>query len=213
MNRKLIAGLASAVTVGALLTGGTYAYYSDNESSGSQSIRGTAMDLVMGNQASVVFSTEDVAPGYLTTRYLTVTNSTTDVGAGVIGNLSLSFPQTLDNENGCAEPEIEVGDVSCGSEDNPNGTGQGELDSNFRIAVREVVTANGGGAIGGPWVNDFVADLNAKGPRVVNVGTLAPGQSRHFRIRYDVSTDVGNSIMGDGVGFTILAELDQQLIS
>ena len=118
--------MASAVAVGA-----TKAYFSDTETSNSNTFSAGSLDLTVdGNNGTntVKFTVNNMRPGDQPTGSWTLAN----VGT-INGYLDLKNITVTNNENGCTEPEIEAGDNTCGAP----GAGLGELQDvvNLRLYI------------------------------------------------------------------------------
>ncbi len=118
---KIVSKLLFISTIASLAIGATYAYFSDAETSTGNTFAAGTLDLdVNGNNGSntVKFAVSNMKPGSQVIKTWTLNN----VGS-LDGYLDLENISVANSENGCEEPELEAGDVSC---DNP-GEGQGEL--------------------------------------------------------------------------------------
>ncbi len=117
----IVVGLVASVAVGA-----TRAYYSDVETSNSNTLAAGTLDLNIdgGNTNVVKFNLTNLRPGNQPTGRYTLKN----VGS-VDGYFDLHNITVTSEENGCLDPETEAGDTTCGS---PN---QGELPDRLGLTM------------------------------------------------------------------------------
>jgi spore coat-associated protein N len=201
---KKIVGLSIAVLLIIGLVGaGTYAYFSDTESSTNNSLTAGTLDLnIDGDDVAVTtFTASDVAPGESGTG-----NSTLDNVGSISGELDIAT-SAVANSAGSGGTEYEGG--------------SGELGANAQIAVYLDVDQSGtwnAGDIG------LLSDGTTYSfPTVLNydeideyasedwdaVETMAATASDDIVVNWQVPTGAGNDIQGDTVSFDITFTLEQ----
>ena len=122
--------LLAAIVVMVIGVLGSGAWFSDKEVSPNNTFVAGTLDLkVNGADTPVtIFNVKNMKPGDQPSGSITL-NNTGSIG----GNLSISDVSVKNSENGCGEPEIEAGDLTCA---NP-GPGVGELQNvlNLRLYI------------------------------------------------------------------------------
>jgi len=130
MNKRILTSLAVIFAVAAIATGITWAYFSDTETSIGNTFTAGSLDLTIdGVHTNVVkFNVNNMRPGNQPKGTYTLAN----VGT-INGYLDIENIVVTNYENGCVDPEIGAGDVTCG---NP-GLGEGELQDvvNLRLFI------------------------------------------------------------------------------
>lgn len=180
VKRTLVAALALVLVVG-LAGAGTFAYFSDTETSIGNSFTAGTLDLEVGGQnpnSSPDFTLENVKPG----DSGTVTYDLTNVGS-IAGFLDLSGISVSDGPGATteAEPTPDSGELSA--------------------CVQVVVTLGGTTVYSGPLSSILEAyDLDV---------SLAAGGSTTLTIEWSVGESVGNEIQGDVATVGLTIELDQ----
>ena len=111
MKKVLIALMAVLITV-ALAGIGTYAYFSDTETSNGNTFAAGTLDLNVdgGNTNVVKFTVTNMKPGNQPKKSFTLAN----VGT-INGYLDLENIVVTDAENGRLDPEIDAGDTTDGT--------------------------------------------------------------------------------------------------
>lgn len=191
------------VTAGALATG-TWMFYSDIESADDNLISAGTINLRVNNfsdfSASVPFSFSNLKPGdgvpqWLQDGQFDLHNSGNVTATEV--SLSVDPAQMEIMENDCTEPEIEGGDLSCGSP----GLGEGELAD--YLFVRLSLSPN---CPDGPSTITTskllligTKDITSK----LSDGKLDPNETETVYLCHRLPASVGNVIMGDSVNFQI----------
>lgn len=124
---KKILGLAvAALLVMGLVGGGTWAYFSDTESSTGNVLTAGTLDLTTGG-TSLPFSISDVVPD--TAETLAANVSLTNGIGNITGDLSIVISNLLNPENTASAVELANGDTA------DNGNTDGELGSKVEIAI------------------------------------------------------------------------------
>ena len=183
INKKLLASFIVVGLVGFALGWGTYSQFSDTETTSAVFTAGS-LNLKVGDDDPVKWKIElaNLLPGCSGSQSVTINNTGT-----INGNLSISFSDLIDQENGLTEPELALGDTEP----------DGELAENLylNITIDETVVYQGyaSGILSGGITN---YPLNA-------------GVSKTFKVEYSIDESVGNIIQSDVVGFTITFVLTQ----
>ena len=201
---KKILGLAvAALLIIGMVGGGTWAYFSDTESSTNNSLTAGTLDLNIDgdNIAVTTFSESAVAPGDIGNGISTLAN----VGS-MDGELDIQF-SAINNTPGAGGGEYEGG--------------SGELGANAEIAVLVDVdqsTQWSSGDIGlkadgttysFPTALDY-ATIDSYGSVSWDaVETMATSAADGFKIEWRVPTSAGNDIQGDSVSFDVTFTLEQ----
>lgn len=201
--KKILGLTIAALMVMVLVGGGTWAYFSDTESSDNNSLTGGTLDLNIngGNAAVTTFSATNVAPGDSGSGTVTLNNAGT-----LNGELDIVF-SAITNTPGAGGTEYEGG--------------SGELGANAQIAVYIDLDESGtwnAGDIGLKSDNTTYAypatlnyaTVNSYGSVTWNaVQTMTASAQDKFAILWQVPTSAGNDIQGDGLSFGITFRIEQ----
>lgn len=194
---KVIASLLMIGVVAAMAGAGTFAYFTDTETTQGTFTAGT-LDLVVDgmNGVKTNFEIENVQPSYNESCEVNLTNiGTCD------GYLSIWMENLTDDDNGCTVPEAAVPDNSCG----PNGGG--ELSQNLYIVIQDETVS--------PvhvYYDDTLANFAATHSNQstqLDLGDLDAGESRDITFGYYVPSNVGNIIQSDSSTFDVVVDLLQ----
>jgi len=200
---KKILGLAvAALLVMTLVGSGTWAYFSDTETSADNTLVAGTLDLNIngGNAAVYTFQVSNKAPG--------------DSGSG---------SSTLANEGSLdGELDVELTDVTnTPGEDGEFGSGDGELGANTEIAIYIDVNQNGNwnnGDIGLKWNGNTYshptdldyAPIDDYADAIWDaVETMAPSAPDDIIILWRIPAEVDNEIQGDSVTFDVIFTIEQ----
>jgi len=183
MDKKILVSLLIVGLVGFALGWGTYSQFSDTETTTTVFTAGS-LNLKVGDDDPVKWKIElaDLLPGCSGSQSVTINNTGT-----INGNLSISFSDLIDKENGLTEPELALGDTE------PDGELAENLYLNITIDGTVVYQGYASGILSGGITN---YPLNA-------------GVSKTFKVEYSIDESVGNIIQTDVVGFTITFVLTQ----
>lgn len=129
----------------------------------------------------------DLAPGSTGGATATATNN-----AGEAAQLALRIVGLVDDDNGCNRPEEAAGDVTCGA-------GGGELSRDLLIAI----------AVDGQ--EQYAGSLRDMAADVVELGTVAAGDTVDLDFSYEFELSSGNETQTDRVGFDVEIVLSQDL--
>jgi predicted ribosomally synthesized peptide with SipW-like signal peptide len=206
---KKILGLSVvAMMIMAMVGGGTWAYFSDPETSSGNILSAGTLDLTLdGNNADIkVIETAvtDVAPGDNGSEYVDL-----EAGGSLAGELDIAF-SAITNVNGSGGTEYEL-------------SGSGELGGKATIAVWLDVDNSGTWNTGDielepAGADPFDSDATLDGATIDSFGSVswddvASGDFSgpwRFYIDWDVdAVSVGNEIQGDSASFDITFTLEQ----
>ena len=205
--KKILGLTVAALLIIALVGGGTWAYFSDTESSTDNSLTAGVLDLTVDgvNVAVTTFSEGAAAPGD------SGSGSTTLANAGsMAGELDISF-SAITNTAGAGGTEFEGG--------------SGELGGVAEIAVYLDVNQNATFDAGdielnttgaNPYANpgnttlDY-ATINSYGSVSYNavLASMAAPAADDFIVLWQVPTTADNTIQGDSVSFDVTFVLEQ----
>jgi len=176
---------------------GTFAYFSDTETSTGNTFTAGTLDLKVnsGDSNVVMFNVNDVKPGDSGSAEINLSNA-----GSLDGYLDINFSNVVDNDPTLTDPEDEVDDTQ--------GDGQGELADNLDILA--YIDENGNSTYDA-GTDALVYDgkaINIAGEQLSNY-SLTSGASKTFRIEWSVDSGVGNVIQDDEAGFDIEFELAQ----
>lgn len=183
MDKKILVSLLIVGLVGFALGWGTYSQFSDTETTTATFTAGT-LNLKVGDDDPVSWKINltDLLPGCNGSESVVIRN----IGS-VNGNLSISFSNLEDKENGLTEPELVLVDTEP----------DGELAENLYLKI----------TVGGTLVYEGYASGILSGGLVDY--PLNAGASVTFTVNYSIGESVGNIIQSDVVGFTITFLLEQ----
>jgi spore coat-associated protein N len=204
MKKILGLTIAALLVIGAI-GGGTYAYFSDTETSVSNTLTAGTLDLNIngGNIAVTTFNVSAVAPGDSGSDNSTLAN----VGS-LLGELDIST-SAVTNTPGAGGSEYEGG--------------SGELGANAEIAMYIDVDDSGtfnAGDIGLKSDNTTYADPTPLAYDIIDnyaskswnaTENMSASASDYFYILWRVPTGAGNDIQGDSVSVNITFVLEQPI--
>jgi predicted ribosomally synthesized peptide with SipW-like signal peptide len=202
MNKKLIISLSVIGVVAAIAIGGTIAYYNDTETSTGNTFTAGTLNLQVGGEDPTTwsYSTEDIKPGDEDKEFVTLQNT-----GSLDGYLHITFANLINDEMGCPEPEQnEGGDTTCG---NP-GPNEGELAENLDILIYLDENGNTNFELG---TDTLIYQGKVKGILQGDLFNyfLSSGDSKKFRIEWELDSSVGNIVQSDKTGYDINFELTQ----
>ena len=193
---KVLASLLMIGMVAAMAGAGTFAYFTDTETSKGNTFTAGTLDLwvEMQNPLKTHFDIGNIQPSYAEGCEINLTNSGT-----CDGYLSLWIENLVDRENGRTEPEKPV-DPTGG---NP-GVGNGELSQNLYIVIMNET--------GAELYNDTLYNLSVEHHSMetqIDLGNLDGGETRNITVGYYVPSTVDNIIQSDSSKFDIVVDLLQ----
>jgi len=188
LSRRRVLGAAVAVGLGGAAAGaGTFAAFSDTESSSDNAVQAGTLDLTLdgGNQAVTFLDETDVFPGESGQASLTLANA---------GSLS-------------GVPEIEVTGIQStengysGGESQDGSPNDGELDEHLELRA----------TLGSQTVlNWTTADGISVGQTFPVTSSIGSGNSKPFTVEWRLPSDTGNEAQGDGFTFDLTFRLLQE---
>lgn len=177
MSLMMIVGVAAVAGVG------SFALWSDSDSSEGNSVVAGSLDLVLADTKVSVSNTFPGDSGVLN-------SGTVENDGSINGTVSLSASTPISSENNIITPEL-PGDET--SED-------GELCKNLTIDILYGDSTT-------PIFTGTPADLESGSP--IELGDLAIGATENYTISYSVPSTTGNEIMTDGCEFDVVFTLEQ----
>lgn len=205
--KKILGLTIAALLIMAMVGSGSWAWFSDTESSPDNSLSAGALDLKIdgGDDPVITFEETNVAPGDSGNGTLTLLNAG---ASSITGELDIAF-SSVNNTAGAGGGEYEGG--------------SGELGANAEIAVYIDVDESGdftSGDIGLDNAVDTTYDYSAglQWNTIDSYGsitwdavvpTMAPLASDGFVIEWRVPDTTGNEIQGDSVSFDVTFILEQ----
>lgn len=195
---KIVLSLIMIIAVAVIAIGATGAYFSDTETSNSNTFAASVLDLNVNNTDTnvVMFAVSDVVPGATGNQQIVLNN----VG-NLNGFLDISFANLVNDDVSCNEPESDV-DTNCGDGE------VGELANNLDILTYIDQDENDIYASGTDELIYNGKALNIVGEKLSDY-SLTASSSKDFLIEWSVNSDVGNIIQSDKVGFDVQFELAQ----
>ncbi len=214
--KKILGLTVAALLVMGMVGGGTWAYFSDTETSTGNALSAGTLDLNVngGNTAVTTLSVSAAYPG------ASGNGSTTLYNAGSLtAELDITFGSVSNNEStGSTEYESDV----------IGGAGVGELGAQATFAVFIDVdqsgtwtsgdiglSANGTGTLYAfPTALEYQVLNNYSSDNFDNVysGTMAVGATDAFIIVYSVPTGADNTVQGDSVSVALTFKLEQPTV-
>ena len=196
--KKIFGLTVAALLVMGLVGGGTWAYFSDPETSTGNTLTAGTLNLQVGAADPITesFTLTDKVPGDSDSIEWQVQN----IGDVDVGYLDIAFTNIVDDENTVQEPET-GDDASSGElaealyltiylDKNDNDT----YDSGTETLIFQDYVTGGTTELSAAVLDDYSFD---------------EGADEDFRIEWSIGTGVGNTIMSDIVGFDIEFSLDQ----
>ena len=207
MSRKLLLSSIAIAATATLLGVGTYAKYSDKETSATATVTAGTLNLEVGGSAvGEEYSVTNAYPGY-----------TTGTGSGFVlkntgtlpGSLHVFLVKDADAENTMVEPETDSPDIDPLS---------GEIDNYLNVTVDGNSFGYGGTV---PWVSLATALVGNQveitsliwggntPPILIPASGEYPGAPYELLFGWTISPDANNSIMSDTLGFHLEFTLEQ----
>jgi predicted ribosomally synthesized peptide with SipW-like signal peptide len=196
--KKIILSLAIVGVVGAVVIGGTIAYFSDTETSTGNTFTAGTLNLDLtdwsddGTQGETgTFYFSNMYPGDKEGEPINIRN----IGS-LNGYIDLSNIVVTNTEGD--NPESETGDIGT----------IGELGANLQVMVFFDINANGSYNAGSDVLvytgvlDGIAAAYNTNYP-------LAAGASVILRVHYELPTTTGNDVQGDIADLSFTVELNQ----
>ena len=181
MNKKILVSLIIIGVLGLAIGWGTYAYFSDTETSEGNTFTAGTLDLKVDGKDDplpVYFELSDVKPGDSGSKDIVLKNDGT-----LDGKAYIHFKNVVDSPGTTPEPEP--------TPDN------GELSQNLWIKVSVDSTT---------IVEGFLSNIKSNS---YELGIIAGGSSLTVTIEWSIGSGVGDVIQGDIVTFDIEFSLEQ----
>ena len=220
--KRILFSLITLVAVLSVSGVGSFAYFSDTETSAGNTFQAGTLNLQVWKPGESwvddPYVPAVISSGYWDSEIESLINNMKPGDKGTItvpirndgsvdGEAKLQFVNLVDYENGCNEPECVAeggtwsateGCTACVSCNNP-GSGQGELSQNLDVVVYYGAEEKARGTL---------YDLVAGG--VIELGVLAANGEENVVMVFSIDYEtVGNDIQSDSVSFDITFELIQ----
>ena len=220
-KKKLAAGAVAGVAALALIGGGTFALWSDFDTvEGNNLAAGT---LVIDVGESVPLDMGELAPGENKETTLFIANRSDDTAALQNAQLSATFLNLRDIEDGCVSNSEKAEDSTCGNESG-NDNGEFSQQAYLQLRVSSAATAGQCGSTA-PRAWKPLADYFAA---PTSLGGLNPGQGICVRIEAGLPSGQGsntpppgidapnapsatNAVQGDSATFDVRFDLTQNV--
>jgi predicted ribosomally synthesized peptide with SipW-like signal peptide len=202
--------------VALFIGGGTYAYFSDTETSEGNVFSAGTLNLTVESDGTLPFAFDNLKPGDM--GVLADPWRINNTGT-IAGNLTITCGKIINNENGLTEPEESV--------DSTGGVLEGELGVNLTVAFwvdsnadntwnagdyclyanGDKVDYNSGDAL----PDDAFTPLNEYSEKSwANLATIAAGETAGtFHVEYDLPWETGNEVQSDTCTFDLIFKLEQ----
>ncbi|WP_083523467.1 TasA family protein [Methanofollis ethanolicus] len=218
MKSRVLYGVMGIALVALFIGGGTYAYFSDTETSTGNTFSAGTLNLSVGSDSTLPFAFDNLKPG--DTGVLADPWRINNTGT-IAGNLTITCGEIINNENGLTEPEESV--------DFTGGVLEGELGANLTVAFWIDSNANNTLDTGDYYLrvdgdriefnneenalpDDAFAPLNEYSEKSwANLATIAGGASAGtFHVEYDLpGPTTGNDVQSDTCTFDLIFKLEQ----
>ena len=206
---KKILGLTIAcVLLMAMVAGVTIAYFSDTETSDSNTFTAGTLNLtVNGNDGSntIVFTVANANPGQGGSGTWTLVNTGNLAGYVDLENVSVTNAENFNAATNEAE--------AANDADTSNATGGGELAANLDVVLFVDDGAGGGTANNriqdGTKASIYNGKLGSIAGSYNQNLTLGSAATTYISMTWSVGTGVNNTIMGDSATLNITVELGQ----
>jgi spore coat-associated protein N len=220
MKSRILYGVMGMALVALLVGGGTYAYFSDTETSTGNTFSAGTLDLTVGSTDP---TTEKIAFNSLkpgdTSGDVGVTPIAWEIkNTGTIaGTLTIACGAITNNENGLTEPEVEKSDTDTTGELGANLTVAFWVDSNANNTwdTGDYYLTTAGGKTGfsseASLPTGAYAHLNDyDGKTWASLTTLTGGASAGtFHVEYGLPGETGNEVQSDSCTFDLTFRLEQ----
>jgi spore coat-associated protein N len=203
--KKILGLTVAALLVMAMVSGGTWAYFSDTESSTNNSLTAGTLDLNIdgGNVAVTTFTTSAVAPGDNGSGSSTLSNAG---GSSITGELDITF-SAITNTPGAGGGEYEGGSGELGA--NAEIAVYLDVDQSADWSAGDIGLKSDGTTYNHPTALDYATIDSYDSDSWDAVETMAPSAADDFIVLWRVPTTAGNDIQGDGASFDVTFVLEQ----
>jgi spore coat-associated protein N len=196
-RRRILGGIGTIGAASAAAGAGTFAYFSDTESSTGNTVTAGTLDLTPNGSSVETFSLADVKPSDSGTETIGLTNA-----GSLPGYLNVSVDVTADSENSLEEPEPSDDDTTSGElaealdvEIGLDGDENGSIDTS--LATADLIGVSG--LTGVTYNPNHQLDPSDGSDNDVD-----------FVFDWNVPASVGNEIQGDSFTVDFTFELSQQ---
>lgn len=197
--RKILIALLGVLLVAALAGAGTFAYFSDTETSTGNSFTAGILDLKVDGEddpnVSTYLEVGNVAPGDSDEVTINLANAGTIDGTATIHIIGVADDDVSSNE-----PELAAGDLP----DDPENTEDGELCDNLYLVI--TADLDGDGAFETAVAEGYRSAIECE---TFTIGALDGGGTIAVKIAWSVDDEVGNIIQSDECVFDIEFGLNQ----
>ena len=183
LNKKMLLSLLIIGVVSVSAGAGTWAYFSDTETSTDNTFTAGTLDLLVNGMDTPLahFDESNLYPGWTDSEPVTVTNA-----GSIDGVLSMEVINLADDENLNPESEDAVGVLS----------------TNMWVEIVDADTST-------ILYDGFLSEFDDGVDDVLDLGSLDAGETRNIVLVGSIAGAVGNEIQGDKVTFDIVVTLDQ----
>jgi len=198
MSKRILTSLSIIGIVAAIAIGATTAYLSDVEKSSENTFTAGSLNLKVGDDDPTTwnFQVEDIKPGDSGSKEAVVSNT-----GSIDGYLHITFQNLLNDENGCREPEYS-------DEPNCDNDAIGELAKNLDLLIYLDENGNDSFTLG---TDTLIYQGKASGILQGDLFNylLASGDSKDFRVEWELPSSTNNEVQTDKTGFDVVFELTQ----
>lgn len=206
--KKIIGLTIAAVLIIGMVGGGTWAYFSDTESTtGNTFTAGTLnLDLSGVGTEGVSFTFDNVVPGSSGNLTWEIVNTGSIEGYVDLENISVVNAENYDAATDDAEAEDDS--------DTSDASGGGELGANLDVVLfwddgSGTGATAGNGAQEGSEATIYSGDLDSISGSIGANYSLGTGSTSYISMTWSVGTGVDNQIMGDSATLDLDVELAQ----
>lgn len=191
-KKKLAAGAVAGVAALALIGGGTFALWSDFDTVEGNELAAGTLVLDVGESTSLDMG--NLAPGENKATTLFIANRGDDTAALQNAQLTATFENLRDIEDGCVSNSEQQEDTTCGNGPNNN---NGEFSEQAYLQLRVSPAADAGScASGAPKAWKKLADYFGTSTAL---GGLNPGQGICVKIEAGLPSGQGNQTPPPGI--------------
>lgn len=214
MKKRVLYGVMGMALVALLVGGGTYAYFSDTETSTGNTFSAGTLKLTVGSAGTLPLAFNSLKPG--DTGTLADPWRINNTGT-IAGNLTIACGAITNNENGLTEPEKDADDTGEPGELGANLTVAFWIDSNAdnTWGAGDYYLTTTGGKTGynseASLPPEAYAHLNDyDGKTWADLTTITGGASAGtFHVEYDLPWGTGNEVQSDTCTFDLTFRLEQ----
>jgi len=200
--KKIIGLTVAALLVIGMVGSGSWAYFSDTESSTNNSLTAGTLDLNIngGNVAVTTFSATAVAPGDSGNGSSTLAN----VG-DFSGELDITFSAVTNTGGSSGEFGDSVGNLGAVAEI----AVYLDVDQSGAWSAGDIGLKSDGTTYAFPTALDYATIDSYDSDNFDAVETMAASAADNFRVEWRVPSTAGNNIQGDSVSFNVTFTLEQ----